>query len=105
MSKDKYLQMCFDLNEEPDMDKCPPDLEDLPTDVQKGILVYGKLGDKIAADIGYLGKDLTSLPILMDLYEIDSKELFIETILLLDQKMIEKSAAAMKRERDKMKKK
>ncbi len=97
--------MCFEMDDEPDIDRCPPDLEDFPLDVQKGILVYGKLGDRVAADIGYLGKDLTSLPILMDLYEVESKELFIETILLLDQKMIEKSAEAMKRERDKMKKK
>ena len=80
-------------------------LEDFPVDVQSAILTYGKLGDRIQADIGYIGKDLTSLPILMDLYQVDNKEIFIETILLLDQHMIEKSAQAMKRERDKLKKK
>jgi hypothetical protein len=105
MTKDKYLEMCFEMDDEPDPERCPPDLEDFPADVQKGILVYGMLGDRIAADIGYLGKDLTSLPVLMDIYEIEYKDLFIQTILLLDQKMIEKSAAAMKRERDKLKQK
>lgn len=105
MPKEQYLDVCFQMGDEPDPDRCPPGLEDFPLDVQKGIMVYGKLGDRLAADIGYLGKDLTSLPILMDLYEVESKEIFVETILLLDQKMIEKSAAAMKRERDKLKKK
>lgn len=103
MTKDKYLQMCFELKEEPDPERCPPDFEDFPTDVQKGIVVYGKLGDRLAAEIGYIGKDLTSLPLLMDLYDIEFKDLFIETILLLDQKMIEKSASAIKREHDKAK--
>ncbi len=57
------------------------------------------------SDFGYIGKDFTNLPLFLDLYEVEFKELFIETLLLLDQKMIEKSQEAMKRERDKMKKK
>lgn len=91
------------MGHEPNPDKCPPDLEDFPPDVQKAILVYGRLGDKVAADIGYLGKDLTPLSIYMEVYQVENKEIFLETILILDQKMIEKSAEAMKRERDKLK--
>jgi hypothetical protein len=105
LDKGKYLEVCAELGEEPDPERCPPDFEDFPVDVQSAILTYGKLGDRIQADIGYIGKDLTSLPILMDLYQVDNKEIFIETILLLDQHMIEKSAQAMKRERDKLKNK
>ena len=93
------------MGEEPDPEKCPPGLEDFPLDVQKGVVVYAKLGDRVAGDIGYLGKDLSSLQFFTDLYEVENKEIFVETILLLDHRMIEKSAQEMKRERDKLKKK
>lgn len=93
------------MEEDPDPEKCPPDMEDFPSDTQKAIFVYSKLGDRIAAEIGYLGKDFSSLPIFMDLYKVEDKEIFMETLLLLDQRMIEKSAEAIKRERDKIKKK
>ena len=105
MTKDKYLEICYEMGDTPNPDKCPPDLEDFPLDVQKAIVAYGKFGDRVAADIGYIGKDLSPLQVYMDLYDVESKELFIDTILSLDQRMIEKSAEAMKRERDKLKKK
>lgn len=93
------------MGEEPDPERCPPSLEDFPLDVQKAVVVYAKLGDRVVADIGYLGKDLSSLEFFTDLYEVEFKEIFVETILLLDHRMIEKSAQEMKRERDKLKKK
>jgi len=40
----------------------------------------------------------------MDVYEIDNKRIFLETLLRLDSKMIQKSSANLKRERDKLKK-
>lgn len=105
MDKTRYLELCYTMEEEPDENRMPPDLNDFPLDVQNAILCYGKLGDKVAADIGYLGKDLTTLPIHMEIMKVESKELFLETILILDQRMIEKSAAAIKQERDKLKNK
>lgn len=63
------------------------------------------LGDRIAVDIGYLGKDYTNLPMLMDVYAIEDKELFLEIINWLDSRAIKQSADAMKRERDKLKRK
>lgn len=67
------------------------------------MLLFNKLGDRIYPDIGYLGKDLTSLPIYMDVYEVEDRKIFLETLLRLDAKVIEQSAKAMKAERDKMK--
>ena len=93
------------MDDIPDPERMPPELEDFPTDSQKAILLYGKLGDRIVADVGYVGKDFSILPLLMDIYDIEDKELFTETLLILDQRMIEKSAEAMKRERDKLKSK
>ncbi len=63
------------------------------------------LGDRVAADIGYLGKDYTNLPLLMEAYEIDDKEFFLEIINWLDSRAIKQSSDMMKRERDKLKRK
>jgi hypothetical protein len=96
--------MCEQIGKEPDPEEIPPEVEDFPLDVQKALLLYNKLGDRIYPDIGYLGKDYTQLPIYMDVYEIDNKRIFLETLLRLDSKMIQKSSANLKRERDKLKK-
>tara|TARA_R100000479_G_C6246348_1_gene150740 strand:- start:138 stop:335 length:198 start_codon:yes stop_codon:yes gene_type:complete len=63
------------------------------------------LGDRIVADIGYLGKDYTNLPVLMEVYDIEDKELFLEIINWLDSRAIKQNAEMMKRERDKLKRK
>ncbi len=97
--------MCEQLEKEPDPDEIPPDLEDFPEEVQQAIITFGKLGDRIVADIGYLGKDYTSLPLHMDLLNLDNRSIFVETILRLDERLITKSAESMKRERDKLKRK
>lgn len=97
--------MCEQLEKEPDPDEIPPDLEDFPEEVQQAIITFGKLGDRIVADIGYLGKDYTSLSLHMDLLNLDNRSIFVETILRLDERLITKSAESMKRERDKLKRK
>jgi len=63
------------------------------------------MGDRIAVDIGYLGKDYTNLALLIDIYAIEDKELFLEIITWLDSRAITKSTEYMKRERDKLKRK
>lgn len=93
------------MGDDPDPEKCPPDLEDFPPDVQKAIIVYNKLGDRVAADIGYLGKEFSTIDLWMRIYKVEDQEIFLESLLILDQKMIEKSAETMKREREKLKKK
>jgi hypothetical protein len=97
--------MCEQMGQEPDMDKIPPELEDFPEDVQAAVVTFGKLGDRIVADIGYMGKDYTSLPIHMEILQLDNKELFMETLLRLDERVIKKSADEMRREREKLKRK
>ena len=97
--------MCEQTGKEVNYEEIPPELEDFPEEVQQAILTFGKLGDRIVADIGYLGKDFTSLPLHMELLNLDNKSIFVETILRLDERLISKSAEAMKRERDKMKRK
>jgi hypothetical protein len=105
MTREAYFTMCEQLEKEPDPDEIPPDLEDFPEEVQQAIITFGKLGDRIVADIGYLGKDYTSLSLHMDLLNLDNRSIFVETILRLDERLITKSAESMKRERDKLKRK
>lgn len=83
----------------------PPELEDFPIDVQAAIVVYGKLGDRIDGNIGYLGKDFTTLDLHMRIMGVENENIFMETLLRLDQRMIERSAEEMRRERERIKNK
>lgn len=103
MTREKYYNLCEQMNREPDPDEIPPELDDFPPDVQKAMIVFNKLGDRIFPDIGYLGKDYTQLNTFIDVYEIENKKIFLETLIRLDSKIIQKSAASLKAERDKMK--
>jgi hypothetical protein len=103
MTAEKYFSVCEQTGEEPDPQRIPPEVTDFPSDVQKAMILFNKLGDRVYPDIGYLGKDYTQLPIYMDVYEVEDRRLFLETLLRLDSKLIEKSAAQLKAERDKMK--
>jgi hypothetical protein len=105
ITRESYLEICKQTGEEIDVNKIPPEFEDFPPDVQSAILVYNKLGDKIVADIGYMGKDYTTLPLHIELEKPDCKEIFIETLLRLDERLIKKSADEMRREREKLKSK
>jgi hypothetical protein len=94
--------MCEQLGTEPNPEKMPPGIEDFPDIVQKALHVYNMLGDRIASDIGYLGKDYSLLPAYL---EEENKEIFLEVLSWMDSKMIKKSNEEMKRARDKIKKK
>lgn len=103
ITKDTYFKMIEQLEKEPDPNKIPPGIEDFPFDVQKAMAIFNKLGDRIFPDIGYLGKDYSQLPIMMDIYEVEDRKIFLETLLRLDQKIIEKSQAEIKAARERLK--
>ena len=103
MTKDRYLDMCEQLGTEPDPDKIPPDLEDFPDVVQEALDVFNKLGDRVVADIGYLGKDYSILNVYMN--DIEDKATFLDVLTWIDGKVIMESAEEMKRAREKLKKK
>jgi hypothetical protein len=71
--------------------------------VQQAISVYNRLGDRLVPDYGYLGKDYTSLPLHMEIVQPDSKEIFLETMLRLDEILIKKSREKMRQEHEKIK--
>jgi hypothetical protein len=105
MTKEKYLSLCEQMGTEPSEEKCPPEFDDFPLPAQQAIEVFNKLGDRVAADIGYMGKDFTSLPLHMEVLGVESKDIFLEVLLHLDSSMIKRSADQMKQARDRLKKK
>lgn len=105
MTKEKYLDICDKLNQEPIEDKCPPDFEDFPEAVIQAIQVFNKLGDRVYPEIGYMGKDYTSLNLHMEVVGVTNKEIFLETLVRLDSYVIKESAEQLKKARDSAKKK
>ena len=103
MTQDRYLEMMEQLGQEPIQEEIPPAWEDLPDLIINAVSVFNSLGDRVYPEIGYIGKDYTNLPILIDVFGINDTEYLIEVLHFLDGRAIEKSAETLKRERDKLK--
>lgn len=103
MTKEKYLTICKQLGQEPSEKKCPPGIEDFPEPVQQAMEVFNKLGDRVYPDIGYMGKDYTSINLHMEVVGVTQKDIFLDTLIRLDAYMIKKSAEQLKKARDKVK--
>lgn len=105
MTKEKYLNLCEQLNQAPKEEKCPPGVEDFPLPVQQAIDVFNRLGDRVYPDIGYMGKDYTALQLHMKVAGIENEDIFLEALVRLDAFMIERSAEQLKRARESAKNK
>lgn len=103
MTRDKYFAMKEQLGQEPVESEIPPDLEDFPEIVNYAISTFNLLGDKVYPEIGYTGKDYTNLPYILEIYNIDDKEYFLELLNWLDARAIKKSSEQMKKEYEKLK--
>ncbi len=102
---DKYFEICDQLGQEPDPDRIPIQWSDIPNEAQIAVSIFNSLGDRLVADIGYLGKDYTSLPVYIEACGVENVELLLEILSWLDSRAIKQSADSMKRERDKLKRK
>ena len=107
MTKDQYLEMMDQMNEEPDWDKCPPDWEDFPELVVTCVNIYHSMGDRIFPDVGFIGKDYTNFKFLLENYGIEDhqKDFVFDALLWLDSRAIEESQKKLKAEDDRMKRK
>lgn len=82
MSKDAYFEMCVALSIEPVEEDIPLEYSDFPYLVQVCFTIYSKLRDVWDPMGGnYLGKDLSIIFELFNLYYVDDQE---ERILCLD---------------------
>jgi hypothetical protein len=105
MTQERYLKMCEQLGKEPDPEEMPPDWEDFPDIVILAFNTFNVLGDRVYPDIGYVGKDFTNLPFYLDIHGIEDEELFLEILNYLESRAIKQSQDALKREREKLKRK
>lgn len=105
MTRESYFNMCEQLGTEPDPDKIPPDIQDLPESVQTSIIIFNTLGDRVYPEIGYIGKDYTNLPILFDIYGVEDRELALDVLTFLDSRAIKTSSEELKKQYDKLKRK
>ena len=105
MTSERYFEMQEQTGLEIETSEVPPDLNDFPEDVISAVSVFGRLGDRVYPEIGYIGKDYTLLSELMLLYPINNKDFFLEVLEWLDARVIKQSADQLKREYDKIKRK
>ena len=97
MTQERYLEICEQLGKEPSEREMPPSIQDLPYEMQIAVTIFNALGDRVASDIGFLGKDYTNLPILLDIYDVEDTDLVLEVLGFLDSRAIQKSSENMKK--------
>ena len=105
MTRSRYLDMMEQLGKEPVEEEVPPDWEDLPEIFSRAMITFNSLGDRVYPDIGYIGKDYTNLPILLEIHGIEDKDYFLEILQWLDSRAIKKASEQLKREHEKLKRK
>lgn len=107
MTKSQYLDMCEQMGEEPNWEKCPPDIEDFPQTLLNALNLFYSLGDRIYPDIGYVGKDFTNFNFLLNKFGIEKhqEEYIFDIILWLDARQIKISQDKIRAEHDKIKNK
>jgi hypothetical protein len=103
MTRERYFEVCKQLGQEPDPDEIPPDAEDFPDEAIQAMTIYRELGDRVVSDIGFIGKDYTNLPVLIEVYEVEDKELLMGILSELESRAIKQSQEELKREREKLK--
>lgn len=80
-----------------DPEKMPMSFEDLPTDAQMTLNIYNRLGNRVESNIGFVGKDYSNLPLLIEIYAIEDKEWLLDLLLTIEVFFIEENAAELKK--------
>ncbi len=107
MTQERYFEMQEQMGLEVNVETMPKDIDDFPEIVLQAISIFNRLGDRVYPEIGYIGKDYTSLHLYMNVYGIEEREqdFFLEIVEWLDARTIKKASEQLKREYDKMKRK
>ena len=106
MTQERYFEMQEQMGLEILEEDIPPSLEDLPTIVVWAMEVFNYLGDRVYPEIGYIGKDYTTLHTYMNILGVDKEnEFFFQVLQWLDARAIKESSERLKREYDKIKRK
>jgi len=97
VTPERYLQMCAAMGDEPDYSKLPPDFSSFPSYVQVAIEIFNSLPDTYSGGTTplYVGKDLSALPTLFDIFKIedDEKMKVFEVVRFLDNRARKQAAS------------
>jgi len=93
VSKEKYLLLCESLGTEPNPEAMPLELEDFPDIVGQGLQIFNDLRDTYVPGEYpcYNGKDLSSLEILYNIYEIHDvreRQIILRVINIFDNSAV-----------------
>lgn len=84
-----YLEICEALGSEPDENEIPPNMDDLTYEAQMALNIYQYLQDTWVGGMGsaYIGKNLATLPMLFDLFDVQegSRTYILQFILIIDK--------------------
>jgi hypothetical protein len=106
MSVETYLRVCEQLGQEPDPAKMPLDASDFPGEVQVAFFMFDILPDRWEGMSGtYMGKDISNIKELFDLYEIDYPKEILFLIRLYDNILIKHRVEEQERNRKKQERK
>lgn len=95
--------MCKQLGQTPKLSEMPMDINDFPQIIRMSLDIFNRLGDRYTStDLGplYIGKDLSTLALFFDLYEIYPKHqqlLVLQVVQHIDAKTVNKAMESMKR--------
>jgi hypothetical protein len=94
-----------EMGKEPDPEKMPLGFEDIDEENQIAYSIYTSLGNRIYGEVGFIGKDYTNLPILIEVYEIEDKLYLLEKLSIMDDFFVDKSQKQIKKMHDDAKRK
>ena len=84
MTKDTYLDMCYQLGTEPAEEEIPVEIGDLPIEAIQAWQIYERLPSNIDTFSGsYLGKSIEHTPVILDLMDISVDRLVLLNIVAL----------------------
>lgn len=100
-----YFKICEMNGEKPDLDKLPPLYRELPWYVKDAMDIFNSLPDTYTSGMTplYIGKDLSSLEVMFNLYDIDSdyRMLAFKVIRFLDSRAKNQAIQQAKRKQNK----
>jgi len=105
ITAEAYIKICERLGDKVDLEKIPPSYEQLPWYVKDAMEIFNSLPDTYTSGMSpvYIGKDLSSLELTMELYDIDSEYrlLTFKIIRVLDSRARDKAIRLAKQQQKK----
>lgn len=83
----------------------PIGFEDLPLECQLAYHIYNRLGNRVYGDVGFVGKDYTNLPMLIEIHNIFDKCLLLTLLTKIESIEVADAQKKIKKMYDDMKKK